>query len=309
MKVLITGGAGFIGSHVVDRFVRLGASVAVVDDLSTGSREFVHSKARFFEMNLADPGLARVFQEERPDVVIHHAAEVSVQASVQDPVGNAAANILGTLHVLECCRRSGVRKIVYASSCAVYGDPQQVLIPEDHPVQPLSAYGVSKLTPEFYLRVYHHAYQIQYVALRYANVYGPRQRIAGEGAVVPSFITRMLANQGPMIYGDGMQTRDFISVRDVAEANVRAVDADGCGVFNISSGLSTSIQSLYEQLKAEIGCDIPAEYLPPRPGDILHSRLDHRLAMRTLGWRPAYGLQQGLRETVAYYRERLVQGG
>lgn len=309
MKVLVTGGAGFIGSHTVDCLVRRGASVAAVDNLSTGSREFLRPDVQFYEMDIAHSGLEEVFLREKPDAVIHLAAEVSVPESVRDPVRNATVNILGTLRVLECSRRSGARKFVYASSCAVYGDPKQTPIPETHPLQPLSAYGISKMVPEFYLRVYQLAYSMSCVALRYANVYGPRQRIAGEGAVVPSFITRLFSDQSPVIYGDGTQTRDFVSVQDVAEANVRAVESGAEGVFNISSGVSTSIQALYEMLKSETGRDIPAEYRPARPGDILHSLLDPRMAMKALGWRPSRSLRQGLRETARFFPRKGTPDG
>lgn len=308
MKALVTGGAGFIGSHTVDRLLRRGASVAVVDNLSTGSRGFLQPDVRLYEMEIADPGLEEVFRRERPDAVIHLAAEVSVPASVRDPLGNAEANILGTLRVLECARRLGAGRFVYASSCAVYGDPGRSPTPESHPPRPLSAYGISKLVPEFYLAVYPQAHPMSCVALRYANVYGPRQRIAGEGAVVPSFIARLLLGQSPVIYGDGTQTRDFVSVQDVAEANVLALESGANGVFNIGSGVSTSIQSLYEMLKQETGRDLPAEHRPPRPGDVLHSLLDSGLAREGLGWRPSRSLRQGLRETVRFFRQNGAQG-
>lgn len=306
MKVMVTGGAGFIGSHIVESLIQHGLSVVVIDDLSTGSRDFVHSDAAFYQTNIVDHELDKIFEHERPEALIHHAAQVSVQGSVNDPMFDAQTNILGTVHILECCRKYGVRKIIYASSCATYGNPELDLIPETHPIQPLSPYGISKATPELYLKLYHNLYSIQYVILRYANVYGPRQGISGEGAVVPSFISRLLQHQSPIIYGDGAQTRDFVYVKDVAAANLAALNTDVSDIMNIGSGSSVSISNLYERVTREIGSDLLPEYRAARPGDVRHSLLDSHRAAEQLAWRPVYSLEQGLKETVSYYRQLVL---
>ncbi|MHB1630299.1 MAG: NAD-dependent epimerase/dehydratase family protein [Bacilli bacterium] len=305
MKVLVTGGAGFIGSHVVDALLAQGISVVVVDDLSTGVREQVPSLATFYRIPLLDPKLEQIFAVEHPDAVIHQAAQVSVEASLRDPLFDAGNNILGTIRLLEHCRKHGVAKLVYASSCAVYGNPETDPIAEDHPVQPLSAYGVSKAAPELYLKLYHELYGMQYTVLRYANVYGPRQRSGGEGAVVPAFINRLLTNRPPIVHGDGLQRRDFVFVKDVAEANVAALSVTGSNVMNIGSNASVSILELLRLLQSEIGRDVLPVRGPSRPGDIRQSRLDGARAMEILKWKPLYDLEEGLRETVAFYRKAM----
>lgn len=303
MKAMVTGGAGFIGSHVVDALLEQGISVIVVDDLSTGLREQVSSLATFYRIPLLDPRLEQVFALEQPDAVIHQAAQVSVEASLRDPLFDAGNNILGTIRLLEHCRKHGVAKMVYASSCAVYGNPLTDPIAEEHPIQPLSAYGVSKATPELYLKLYHDLYGIRYTALRYANVYGPRQRTGGEGAVVPAFINRLLRNQPPVVHGDGLQQRDFVYVKDVAKANVAALSVASSNVLNIGSGSSLSILELLQLLQTEIGHDVLPVHGPFRSGDIRQSRLTGARAFEVLKWKPQYGFQEGLRETVAFYQK------
>ncbi len=305
MKAMVTGGAGFIGSHVVDALLAQGISVVVVDDLSTGVREQVPSLATFYRIPLLDPKLEQVIALEQPDAVIHQAAQVSVEASLRDPLFDASNNILGTIRLLEYCRKHGVAKMVYASSCAVYGNPGTDPIAEEHPVQPLSAYGASKAAPELYLRLYHELYGMQYTVLRYANVYGPRQRSGGEGAVVPAFIARLLTNRPPIVHGDGLQRRDFVFVKDVAQANVAALSVASSSVMNIGSNSSVSILEVLRLLQAEIGRDVLPVRGPSRPGDIRQSRLASARAFEILKWKPRYDLQEGLRETVAFYRKAM----
>ncbi|AGL03592.1 SDR family oxidoreductase [Desulfoscipio gibsoniae] len=316
MRVLVTGGAGFIGSHIVDALIARGACTAVLDNLSSGRFENIDPRVNFYKGDLRDGKFVReVLQAEKSDYVIHHAAQIDVQTSVDDPATDAAINILGTINLLEACRTCEVKKIVYASSAAVYGNPRYLPVDEEHPVQPLSGYGVSKHTVEHYLVAYQALYGLKYIALRYANVYGPRQDATGEGGVVAIFTDRLLRGRRCRIFGDGRQTRDFIFVGDVARANLAAIDIDsaagsgtarrsgGCGIFNISTGIPTSVNELYDTLRQITGSDLEPEYCPPRAGDIEHSYLDEKAAVTGLRWQAKRSLVDGLRDTVDYYRQ------
>lgn len=302
MKVLVTGGAGFIGSHITEQLLDEGHRVVVVDNLATGRRENLHPNIVFYEADITDRRLHDVFERERPDCVVHEAAQVSVQRSVRDPVEDARINILGTVNLLDCCRACDVRKFVFASSCAIYGNTSVLQIAETEAAQPQSPYGAAKLTSERYIQLYHQLYGIQYCVLRYSNVYGPRQTLGGEGAVVPSFVHQLLCRQAPIIYGDGTQSRDFVYVSDVATANVRAVTTEVSGNFNISSGASTRICDLYKMVERATGTDFIPVFMEERAGEIKHSCLNNRRARTLLGWRPVYSLENGLSETVAAYR-------
>ncbi|MDI3328507.1 MAG: SDR family oxidoreductase [Alicyclobacillaceae bacterium] len=303
MRVLVTGGAGFIGSHVVDRLVEDGHEVAVVDDLSTGREDRIGARVAFYRMSVESAHLAEVFTAFRPEAVIHLAAQSNVPRSLDDPMADARINVLGTVNVLEQCRLYGVRKIVYASSAAVYGQPQYLAIDERHPIQPISFYGISKYTPETYIQAYGQMYGLEYTILRYSNVYGPRQNSGGEGGVVSIFVDKLLRDEAPWIDGDGQQTRDFIYVEDVAAANVAALTVGSGGIFNIGTGQETSIQRLWELLKEMTGTSLKPLCRPPRPGDIRASYFDNTKARRELGWEPRYDLREGLMCTIAYYRD------
>ncbi|GED16170.1 SDR family oxidoreductase [Aneurinibacillus migulanus] len=302
MKVLVTGGAGFIGSHIVDQALEAGYEVCIVDDLSTGKRGQVNPQASFYEMDIESPDIERVFQAERPDFVIHQAAQSSVPVSVQNPVHDAKINIVGTINLLEAARKHGVRKVVYASSAAVYGEPQYMGIDEVHPKQPLSPYGISKYVPEFYLNAYHHLYGLNYTAFRYANVFGERQDPKGEGGVVSIFVDRALAEEELTVFGDGQQTRDFVYVKDVARANIMALTSGDNEIFNISTNEKTSINQLIALMNDALGTELKVRYDAPREGDILHSYLDNANAIEKLGWTPRYSLRQGLEKTLHFYR-------
>ncbi|CEH27617.1 UDP-glucose 4-epimerase [Aneurinibacillus migulanus] len=302
MKVLVTGGAGFIGSHIVDQALEAGYEVCIVDDLSTGKRGQVNPQASFYEMDIESPDIERVFQAERPDFVIHQAAQSSVPVSVQNPVHDAKINIVGTINLLEVARKHGVRKVVYASSAAVYGEPQYMGIDEVHPKQPLSPYGISKYVPEFYLNAYHHLYGLNYTAFRYANVFGERQDPKGEGGVVSIFVDRALAEEELTVFGDGQQTRDFVYVKDVARANIMALTSGDNEIFNISTNEKTSINQLIALMNDALGTELKVRYDAPREGDILHSYLDNANAIEKLGWTPRYSLRQGLEKTLHFYR-------
>jgi UDP-glucose 4-epimerase len=304
MRILVTGGAGFIGSHIVDAYIEAGHSVAVVDDLSTGHRDQVHPQARFYpaDVTKADE-LARIVAAEKPDVVSHQAAQKSVRLSVEDPAADANINILGTLHLLELCRRSGVQHVLFASTGgAIYGDADPIPTPEETPAWPISPYGIAKLTVEHYLYYYQHQYGLTYTALRYANVYGPRQDPHGEAGVVAIFVERLLSGQTAVIYGDGTQTRDYVYVGDVAAANLRALETRAAGAYNVGTGVETTVNELYAALADAMGVSRPPQYAPPRPGEQRRSALDARRAAGTLDWRPRVSLADGLRSTVGHFR-------
>lgn len=299
MRVLVTGGAGFIGSHIVDALLAGGFRVCVLDNLSTGKLENLNPGVNFYHGDLRDKELLReIMERERPGVVIHQAAQASVPRSIKDPGCDAGVNVLGSINLLEACRQYGVRKVIYASSAAVYGNPKYLPLDEGHPAELLSPYGISKYTVEHYLKVYKSLYGLDFTVLRYANVYGPRQDAAGEGGVVAIFADRLLKGTQPEIYGDGEQTRDFVYVKDVAAANVAALDRAGGEVLNISTGVATSVNKLLAVMKEIAGSSAEARYCPERPGDIRHSYLDNSRAKRLLGWRPRFGLREGLRETM-----------
>ncbi|MBL7183770.1 MAG: NAD-dependent epimerase/dehydratase family protein [Anaerolineae bacterium] len=306
MKVLVTGGAGFIGSHVVDAYLAAGHDVAVVDDLSTGRREHVHPQARFYQIDICDPGLDVVFARERPEVVSHQAARANVRESLEKPLLYAEVNVLGSLNVLECCRRHGVRKVIYASTGgAVYGEPRALPVPEDHPINPLDPYGASKHHVEHYLYLYRANFGIVYTVLRYPNVYGPRQDPYGEAGVVAIFTGQMLNEGQPVINGSGEQERDFVYVSDVARANVLALQRGDGGVYNIGSGVGTSVNRIFELLAELTGYAGPVVHGPPKRGEVFKVYLDAHRAGEELDWAPEVELEEGLVRTVDYFRGQI----
>lgn len=303
MRVLVTGGAGFIGSHIVDALAGAGAAVSVLDNLSTGKAENIKQEVNFYHGDLLDKEVVfRCVGRERPEVVFHQAAQVSAPKSLADPAGDAGVNIVGSLNLLEAARSEGVRKVIYASTAAVYGNPRYLPVDEAHPADPLSGYGVSKHTVERYLAMYGDLYGLDYTVLRYANVYGPRQDARGEGGVVAIFIDRLLRGERPVIYGDGLQTRDFIHVLDVAGANLCALDRGSRMTFNISTGRPATVIQLFEILKKAAGYGGGPVYDPPRPGDIRDSWLDNTGAGRELGWTPQWDLEKGIKHTLEHFR-------
>lgn len=305
-RVLVTGGAGFIGSHVVDVLVEQGYEVSVVDDLSAGKWENVNPLARFYQVDIGSPELTRVFDAARPEGVVHLAAQASVTVSVAHPARDAVANILGSLNLLENCVRAGVRKFVYVSTGgALYGEPEYLPCDEDHPIQPLSPYGVSKHTVEHYLFVYQQTFGLAYTVLRLANVYGPRQDPFGEAGVVAIFTQRMLDGEQAVIYGTGEQERDFVYVEDCARAAALAIPCGDGQAYNIGCGEGITINRLFAMMKSITGYALQAQYDPPRPGDVFRSFLDTAKARRELGWSPEVGLEDGLSLTVNHFRQRL----
>ncbi|WP_342514748.1 NAD-dependent epimerase/dehydratase family protein [Sporosarcina sp. FSL K6-1522] len=305
MKVLVTGGLGFIGSHIVDTLMRNNYEVAVYDNLSTGSLKNIDSNVRIFIGDIEDKkSLEQAMETFRPDYVIHEAAQVSVQNSISAISNDAQINIMGTINIIELSHKYAVKKIVFASSAAVYGNANRLPIVVSDPVQPLSPYGISKKTAEEYLILAKKILDVDYVILRYSNVYGPRQTSSGEGGVISIFTNHVINNERPVIYGDGLQTRDFIYVKDVARANLQALRFDGIGIFNIASTTSSSINQLYAIIQSISQKEILPIYQSPKSGDIKESLLCNRTSTQKLNWQPQYSLAKGLANTYAYYLKR-----
>jgi UDP-glucose 4-epimerase len=303
MKALVTGGAGFIGSHVVDAFLEAGHHVAVVDDLSTGRRANLNPAAAFYEVDVRSPALRDVLEQERPDVVSHHAAQVDVRRSVTDPIYDAEVNVLGSLNLLECCRQVGVEKVIYISSGgAVYGEPVYLPCGEDHRIQPLCPYGASKYVVEQYLYMYRELHGLDYTVLRYGNVYGPRQDPHGEAGVVAIFAGQMVRGETPTINGSGEQERDFVYVGDCAQANLLALERGSGRAYNLGSGEGTSINRLFELLKEATGYRGGVVHGPPKPGETFRIFLDASRARQELGWQPEVSLREGLARTAAHFQ-------
>jgi UDP-glucose 4-epimerase len=303
MKVLVTGGAGFIGSHLVDALIRQGYQVVVVDNLSTGRPENINPAATFYRVDICSPELERIFEKERPELVNHQAAQTVIQKSMEDPAFDAKQNILGSLNLILQCLRFGVKKIVYASSGgAVYGEPKYRPVDESHPVNPMSYYGVSKHTVEHYLHVFCLEHALPYAVLRYSNIYGPRQNPKGEAGVVAIFTRQMLQGERPTIFGKGDKTRDYVYVADVVAANLLAMERDGNAVYNIGTGVETSDQEMFNLLAELTGYQSNPHYAPVRKGEIYRICLDWSKAQKELGWQPRFRLREGLTETVHYYR-------
>jgi len=305
VRILVTGGAGFIGSNVVDRFVALGHEVAVFDDLSSGFREFVDPRARFYHASVTDEAaLEHAFAEFRPEIVDHHAAQIDVRRSVSDPVFDAGVNIVGGLRLLQACTRHGVRKFLYASTGgALYGEGRTLPATEDHPINPEAPYGVSKHTLEHYLYMWKLLHGLDYTVLRYPNVYGPRQNPHGEAGVNAIFIGLMLEGKRPRIFGTGDQVRDYLYVGDVVEANVTALDRAGGEMLNLGTGVGTSVNDIVRELNAILGTAIEPIHDAARPGEVQRIYLDATRAQQVLGWSPTVTFPEGLRRTVEWSRQ------
>ncbi len=303
MKILVTGGAGFIGSHIVDKYVELGHQVVVVDNLFTGFERFVNPKAKFYKIDIRDKkALEDLFIQEKFAVLNHHAAQMDVRKSVANPQFDAETNIIGLLNLLELGRKNGLQKIIFASTGgAVYGDAHLLPTPETYPCLPASPYGISKLASEFYLNFYARTYGLKYIALRYGNVYGPRQNPHGEAGVVAIFTQKLLNAQQPQITGDGKQFRDFIYVGDVVAANVAALDYQDNLLVNIGTAKGTTINELYEMIQKVCGTHYSKSYSPKRPGEQERSLLDITLAQQKLRWQPQVDLLLGLKLTADYF--------
>lgn len=309
-KILVTGGAGFIGSHVVDLLVAQGYEVVILDDLSTGRASNLNSAAKFYQMDIRSPQVRDVFEAEKPDYVSHHAAQMDVRRSVAQPLFDADINILGSINLIECAKEFKIKRFIYISTGgAVYGEPEKLPCDETHPINPICQYGASKHTVEHYLYMYHMNYGLDYTVLRYPNVFGPRQDPHGEAGVVAIFTGKMLAGEPVMINGDGDQTRDFVYVGDCARANHLALTTDHQpGIYNLGWGRPTSINEICSVLVNITGYTLPIQYGPAKVGETRHIYLDASKAKKDLEWAPTVTLEEGLEKTVEYFKvsERVV---
>ena len=302
MKILVTGGAGFIGSHIVDALIKRGDELIVVDNLSTGLKDNVNPKAKLYEMSITDPQLMEVFEQEMPDMVSHHAAQVNLRRSVDEPQFDAKVNILGSINVIVNSVRHGVKKLIYASSGgAIYGEPQYLPVDENHPINPVSQYGVSKHTVEHYLYSYIQ-YGLNYVILRYPNVYGPRQNPEGEAGVIAIFARQMLLGERPTIFGPGDKTRDYTHVSDIAGAHLLAMERGSNTAYNIGTGVETSDQEIFDAMAQALGYEDTPLYTSVRQGEIQRMYLNYDKAKKELGWSPELSLEEGIQKTVPYYK-------
>jgi UDP-glucose 4-epimerase len=311
-KILVTGGAGFIGSNIVDALLNNGYEVVVLDNLSTGFHTNINPKVIFYNVDIRDEEkVRRIFELEKPDFVNHHAAQIDVRSSTREPIFDAQCNILGSLNLIIQSVTAGVKKFIYASTGgAIYGEPQYLPIGENHPINPISQYGISKHTVEHYLYLYSVNYGLRYTVLRYPNVYGPRQNPHGEAGVIAIFTQKMLNNQRPTIFGDGSQTRDYTFVSDIVEANIFALTKGDNAIYNIGTGIEISVQQIFDSLKVILAKDakyhglssLEPIYGEERVGEIQHICLDATKAKRELGWIPKTDVYHGLEQTVEYYQ-------
>ena len=311
MKILVTGGAGFIGSHLTDRLLQHGHEVVVVDNLATGYRHNLNPRARFYEVSLLDSSLGEIFEREKPDIVNHHAAQNGVRQSNADPVFDAQHNIIGSIRLIQCCIEYGVKKVIYASSGGtVYGEPMYLPVDEAHPIAPISPYGISKHTVEHYLFLAAASAGLNYTVLRCANIYGPRQHPHGGAGVIAIFAESMLRGISPTIFGDGSSTRDYLFISDAVEANLLALTGGDRGIYHVSTGIEISLNELFCRLKQVLSTSIGREdivkmspvYAEPRPGEIHRIALNPEKIERALGWTPQISLEDGLAQTVPYCR-------
>lgn len=306
MKILITGGAGFIGSHLVDALIKRKHKLIVVDNLSSGLKENLNPKAKFYYLDIRSKKLDNVFQKERPEIVFHCAAQINLRKSIAHPLKDARINILGSLNLLENCRKYKIKKIIFSSTGgAIYGDTKNIPTPEDFPANPPSPYGIAKLTIEKYLHYYYQVFGLPYFSLRYSNVYGPRQNPKNEAGVIAIFSEKILKGEKVVINGDGRQTRDYVYIDDVVRANLLALRRKGIGVFNIGTEKETSVREIFKMLKKITQTKIKAIYGPPIKGEQRRSCLAIKKAKRELGWSPEVGLDDGLKKTVQWFKKKI----
>lgn len=305
MKALVTGGAGFIGSHLIDLLIAEGHEAAVVDNLVTGKLSNVNPRARFYEVDICSPQFTSVLKSEQPEVVFHQAAQMSVKVSTDDPRYDAHVNVMGLINVLEACVASRVRKIVFASSGATYGNPDYLPMNEDHPQRPEAPYGITKMVGEHYLSYYSRDHDLRYTALRYGNVYGPRQDAHGEAGVVAIFTNQLLRGDTPTIHWDGEQVRDYVYVEDVARANLAAATVGDDAIFCIGTGRGTSVNEIFNAVCQAVGVVVTPHRARRRAGDLRAAYFDTTRAQHELNWRARVGLGEGVRRTVAAFRTGL----
>ena len=302
MKMIVTGGAGFIGGHLIDRLIREGHKVAVVDNLSTGKKENLNPRAKFYKIDIRSPKISQIFKEEKPEIVFHYAAQIDVRKSVENPVEDAEINILGTLNILENCKKYKVKKLIFASSVGVYGEPRALPVKETHPLDPISPYPITKLAIEKYLQ-YYQVQRLNFVFLRYSNIYGPRQTSTGEGGVIAIFINKILSGKKLIIYGDGNQTRDFLYVDDAVSAAIKALKAPSGSIYNIGTNKEISINNLLKLLSLILNKKIEPIFQPLREGEIINSRVDYSKIKKELDWQPKYELKSGVKKTIKWFKK------
>ncbi|MBC8283584.1 MAG: NAD-dependent epimerase/dehydratase family protein [Nitrospinae bacterium] len=305
MRILVTGGAGFIGSHIVNAYIDAGHDVIVIDDLSSGDMKLLNPKAIFYHLNIHSPEVKTLLEKEKITIINHHAAQISVAESVSDPLFDANSNIIGTLQLLQNAVSLKIDKFIFASTGgAMYGEQKTFPASEEHPCQPLSPYGISKLCAENYINYFAWQHGLNTAILRYSNVYGPHQNPHGEAGVVAIFCQRLMQGLPPIICGDGEQTRDFISVRDIAQANVIALNPQCKGIYNVGTGNETSVNFLTQELLKICKIGIPAEHSPPRKGEQRRSAIDSKKLLKSFGWKPGVSLEEGLVETFNYFKDK-----
>jgi UDP-glucose 4-epimerase len=307
VKILVTGAAGFIASHVADAYVNAGHEVVILDDLSRGAMRNVNPNARFYQCDIRDrAGVENIVASEKPAIVNHHAAQMDVRRGVREPLFDAQVNIIGSLNLIEASLAHGVKRFIYAATAgAGYGEPKQMPVPEDYPINPITPYGISKHTIEHYLFTFQFLYGLSYVVLRYGNVYGPRQNSQGEAGVFAIFCKQMLASIQPVIYGDGKKLRDYVYISDVVAANVAALERGSNEIFNISSGLTTADLEVFQTVRQLLGKQVEPTYVARRPGEIDNICLDISKAKSVLGWQPRVKLAEGADLAVAYFQREM----
>lgn len=306
MKILVTGGAGFIASQIADAFINEGHQVVILDDLSTGFEKNINPKAKFVKANICDKNLAELFEKEKFDVVNHHAAQMDVRRSVKDPEFDATTNILGTINLLQNSVKYNVKKFMFASTGgAVYGEQDYFPADEQHNTKPKSPYGISKLAVEKYLFFYNSEYKLNYTILRYSNIYGPRQNPFGEAGVVAIFSTRLLKGEQPIINGDGKQTRDYVFVGDVVKANVIILNDKNSDIYNIGTGIETDVNQLFNYLNKITNANKDEKHGPAAPGEQMRSVITSEKIFNKFGWRPTTKLEDGLKATVDFFNSNM----
>lgn len=306
MKILVTGGAGFIGSHLVDQLIKEDHKVVVIDNLSTGKKENLNPKAKFYKIDICDEKISQIFKKEKPEIVFHYAAQINARQSVKDPIFDAKVNIFGSLNILENCRKFNIKKIIFASSGGeIYGDAKEIPTSETYFPSPISPYGVGKLTIEKYLDAYFKLFKIPYIALRYGNVYGPRQNPDGEAGVVAIFIGKMLKNEQPLIHGDGRQTKDYIFIDDAIDATILSFKKDFKGILNIGTGRETSVLEIFYKLEELTNSQVEEKHIALPPCGFKRGCLSIKKTKKELGWQPKYSLDEGLRKTVEWFKNKI----
>ena len=303
MNILVTGGAGFIASHITDAYINAGHNVVIIDNLSTGVKEFINPKAKFYEMDICDSGVADVFKENKIDIINHHAAQIDLRKSVDDPKFDIQVNIAGSVNLLQNAIANGVKKFIFASTGgAIYGEHDYFPADENHPTRPYAPYGINKLCVEKYLFYYNHVYGLNYTVLRYANVYGPRQNPHGECGVIAIFTDKILKGSEPLINGDGKQTRDYVFVADVVKANILALDDSKSTIYNIGTTHETDVNYIFDKVNGFAGTGFSEKHGPAKLGEQKRSVLSYEKINKELGWKPEMDIETGLRVTTEYFK-------